>query len=493
MGNIITKSAVVGNTNANAENSSQETTRRGAAAAAAALASPTSNIVIISKAPVPEVIPLSDDTSSLVSAISEPTMSVDLNLPISKFRCRPWCGIRLYSDLIKEGISYLDKGDGDATVNVIMIYECPSSASTETSFCNSQVFPIHDHPPGITVCKTVLGPLKYSMMNGSSYPSYLKEKPPAGLIEHWHNTLHLPLPTFCHEIPSTTKVYAHLPVEHILKHVHDPHVHYHLSGKDTLHLVMPQHTPRRLANTKDHRPCIAKVTHSMASSQGIFVIRNDEDELKFHKFIESSGNPSFIVTESVAPVQRNLSCHFFIHPSGEMIWFGTSEHLKTPDDTWCQDSILKMQEQDDLRDLLLVYARTVADYCRALGFWGFCGIDVLIQAGSGKVYIVDLMPRTTGTCPALMVATLFQRQYGYHVGIFRWASNYAFPGSAKELIQQVEECNVKGRRQGRIVVASLYEASPAKTLVNIGVYGNDLEECRRVLNHFAKPVAPTAS
>jgi hypothetical protein len=141
--------------------------------------------------------------------------------------------------------------------------------------------------------------------------------------------------------------------------------------------------------------------------------------------------------------------------------------------------------------VLLVYARTVADYCRALGFWGFCGIDVLIQAGSGKVYIADLNPRTTGTCPALMVATLFQRQYGYRVGIFRWASNYAFSGSAKELIQHVEEYN-KSVKQGRIVVASLYEASPAKTLVNIGVYGNDLEECQRVLNQFAKPVAPTS-
>lgn len=492
MGNIVTKNAFIGNTNANAsanetsENSSQETARQGTAA----VASPTSKIAILSKVPVPAIIPLSDDTSSLVSAISEPTMSVDLNLSTSKYGCRPWCGIKLYSDLIQEGISYLDKRNGDA--NVIMLYECPSSASTETSFFNSQVFPIHDYPPGITVCKTVLGPLKFSMMNGAAYPSYLKEEPPAGLLEHWQRTLHLPLPTFCHEIPSTSKVYAYLPLEHIPKHVHDPHVHYHLSGKDTLHLMMPQHTPKRLANTKDHRPCIAKVTHSMASSQGIFVIRTDEDELKFHKFIESSGNPSFIVTESVALVQRNLSCHFFIHPTGEMIWFGTSEHLKTPNGTWCQDSILKMQDQDYLRDLLLVYARTVADYCRALGFWGFCGIDVLIQAGSGKVYIVDLNPRTTGTCPALMVATLFYRQFGYRVGIFRWASNYAFPGSAKELIQQVEEYNVKGRRQGRVVVASLYEASPAKTLVNIGVYGNDLEECQRVLNQFAKPVAPTA-
>jgi hypothetical protein len=240
----------------------------------------------------------------------------------------------------------------------------------------------------------------------------------------------------------------------------------------------------------------------------MFVIANDEDEFHFHKFIEASGNPSFIVTELVAHVEHNLSCHFFIHPNGEMIWFGTSEHhLRTlPNGTttacWSQDSIINMQEQEDLRELLLVYARTVADYCGALGFWGFCGMDVLIQAGTGKVYIVDLNPRITGTCPALMVATLFQRQYGYRVGIFRWAANYAFCGSAKELMQQVEEYNhnnnhVKGgggrRRQGRIVVASLYEESPVKTLVNMGVYGNDLEECQRVLNHFAKPVAPTTT
>jgi hypothetical protein len=276
-------------------------------------------------------------------------------------------------------------------------------------------------------------------------------------------------------------VYAYLPLENIKQHLNDPHIHYHLAGKDVIHL-MTKKTAKLLPNTKDHRPCIAKVTHSM-SSKGIFMIRTDEDEQELQSYLNESGNPNFVVTE-IVDIHRNVSCHFFIHPNGEIIWIGSSENYKDANGDWSMDSIILLDQQDELRELQLPYAREVADYCLSLGFWGFCGIDVLFD-DAGKGFVVDVNPRTTGTSPALMLAQLFEQEFGYRSGVMRRSSSYAFRGTADELLQQVEEFNDKG--EGRVVLLSFYECTPVKTWLNIAVHGETLEECYKVLNRFAEP------
>jgi hypothetical protein len=56
-------------------------------------------------------------------------------------------------------------------------------------------------------------------------------------MEHWQaNIPGFVAPIFAPEIPSEGKVYAYLPMESISNYVNDPHVHYHLCGKDALHL-----------------------------------------------------------------------------------------------------------------------------------------------------------------------------------------------------------------------------------------------------------------
>jgi len=45
----------------------------------------------------------------------------------------------------------------------------------------------------------------------------------------------------------------------------------------------------------------------------------------------------------------------------------------------------------------------VVQYCMSLGFWGFCGIDVLFDS-EGRAYLVDINPDVTGSYPALSLA-----------------------------------------------------------------------------------------
>mgnify|MGYP005850313949 CR=1 FL=1 len=128
----------------------------------------------------------------------------------------------------------------------------------------------------------------------------------------------------------------------------------------------------------------------------------------------------------------------------------------------------------------------MVQYCESLGFWGFCGIDVLFDS-EGDGYMVDINPRVTGSCPALMTLELFHKLYGFECGLFRRAGSINYFGPMTQLMEEVDAYNTENEGKSRIVIHSAFEPSPNHTRSNIGVYGNDMEQCKNVLNKFAKP------
>jgi hypothetical protein len=149
------------------------------------------------------------------------------------------------------------------------------------------------------------------------------------------------------------------------------------------------------------------------------------------------------------------------------------------------DSYLVSADQDRLREMQLPFVQDVVEYCAALGFWGFCGIDVLFDK-SGKGYLVDVNPRVTGSCPSLMVMQLLRDQEGYKFGMFRRNGNITYRGPANRLLEEVDGYNSENVGLGKIVLFGLYEEHPLKTKINIAVYGRSLDQCRTVLNRFAQ-------
>ena len=351
-------------------------------------------------------------------------------------------------------------------------------------------FRFHDYPaPKDYKVKAVLGPCRYSLMNGSALPVFLRGGvPPPGLLEHWSKTVPgCVLPTFVSEISDDNTAYAYLPVERIKNHVNDPDIHYHLVGKDTI-ARMTDKTTKCFADTRECRPCVVKTTHSMGG-RGIFVIRNDDDQAKVEQFLAKAGNPKYVVTEFVE-IERNVACHFFMHPNGkDVTWFGSNENKRLPDGSFCSDSYLDSADQENLKRMQLPFVRDVVEYCKSLGFWGFCGIDVLFDS-SGRGYLVDVNPRVTGSCPGLMTLALMRQHYGYQVALLRRSGNINFYGTPKELFEQVDAYNDEHIGSSRVVIHSMYEpeeSSGPLCRINIAVYGNDMDECRTVLNQFAKP------
>jgi hypothetical protein len=402
----------------------------------------------------------------------------------SKFKWVDWDRKTYYGDMVKEGLIYNNVYDPNA--KYIMLYETPHTDSPEASFHNKDKFKFHDWPPEKCMKnKNVLAPCRYSLMTGPTFPTFLTDgAPPAGLIEHWQDIFpHIPMPHFVNKVQENDIVYAYLPVEQIKNHVNDPDTHYHLIGKNSIHL-MTQKTTRLLPDTRTCRPCVVKTTHSMGS-KGIFIIENDNDEKDFEEFLETSGNPPFVITDFV-DIHRNVACHFFMHPSGSVIWFGSNENKRLPNGNFTMDSYLEIGDQVELKKLQAPFVEEVVQYCKTLGFWGFCGIDVLFDS-KGRGYLVDINPRVTGTCPALMTLTLFNDQYGFTVGLFRRNGNINFYGNNKELVRQVTEYNKQNDGKSKIVLHSFYETDEGNSRITIGVYGFDMEDCKRVLNQFALP------
>jgi ATP-grasp domain len=445
---------------------------------------PESTLVIVAETEKLQSTTDCDNTTNTDAPFVSTIHNMDFpNFP-SKFKWLDWDRKTYYGDLVKEGLIYNNNYDPNA--KYIMLYETPHLDSPEAKFHNKEKFKFHDWPPEKCMKnKNVLAPCRYSLMTGPTFPIFLTDGvPPPGLMDHWRDVLpHIPMPHFVDMVQENDIVYAYLPVEQIKNHVNDPETHYHLVGKNSIHL-MTQKTTRLLPDTRSCRPCVVKTTHSMGS-KGIFIIENDKDEKDFEDFLETSGNPPFVITDFV-DIHRNVACHFFMHPSGSITWFGSNENKRLPNGSFTMDSYLEIADQDELKKLQAPFVEEVVQYCKTLGFWGFCGVDVLFDS-EGRGYLVDINPRVTGTCPSLMTLNVFNHQYGFTVGLFRRNGNINFYGTNEELVRQVTEYNNEHEGKSKIVLHSFYETEEGNSRLTIGVYGFDMDDCKTILNRFALP------
>jgi len=159
---------------------------------------PVKNIVIVNglgkhipdSPSLTETLPTTEN-DSLISGLS------DERTRVTSIVVKQWDGIKHYSDFILDGLRFRKE---DAS-NVVMLFESPSSSDRATSFFNGQVYKFHDFPPEPTIYKSVLAPCRYSVVNGNTFPSYLRDPAPEGLMEHWRKFVPgFVEPTFVREI-----------------------------------------------------------------------------------------------------------------------------------------------------------------------------------------------------------------------------------------------------------------------------------------------------
>ena len=121
-----------------------------------------------------------------------------------------------------------------------------------------------------------------------------------------------------------------------------------------------------------------------------------------------------------ADIQRNAAYHFFTHSNRETVtWLGSNENKKGENrKIMIFDSILCLDDQEELKRLQLPFAEEVVNYCHALNFWGFISADILFDS-NGDGFLVYINPRVIGSCPALMALSQLKRKYAFNNGLFR--------------------------------------------------------------------------
>jgi serine protease inhibitor ecotin len=73
-------------------------------------------------------------------------------------------------------------------------------------------------------------------------------------------------------------------------------------------------------------------------------------------------------------------------------------------------------------------------------------------------------------------------------GLFRRSGDINYYGSQTELLEKVTTYNTDNEGKSRIVIHSMFQPEEGRTRINIGVYGNSVEDCEKVLNRFAEPI-----
>ena len=318
----------------------------------------------------------------------------------------------------------------------------------ETRFFISQVYPSAPLTP-----QTVLGPLRFSLLNGSTYPNFLRAEPPPRLLKHWKKTFprrSIPFSRSVVSIPPKSLVFP-------------------VVGRDSVERY-------------GEAPPVETVTRD----EGI------ENFLRYRK-------NHTVLTPFVGAV-RTITCHFFLHPSFDVVWFGCTE-TRGSDDECCgpnnnSRTVIVLDEQKALALPLIPIAKDLAQHflsCASRDFWGFFGMEIAIDM-DGKVAINCLRHGIHGACPALMAGLILRAHCGdyFSVGIFSDDASVAYPGSARDLLKQVEKCNKKTRPE-RIVILSLMECGPKETLVNAAVYGSSIQSCELVLSRIVRPLTTIAS
>ena len=89
-----------------------------------------------------------------------------------------------------------------------------------------------------------------------------------------------------------------------------------------------------------------------------------------------------------------------------------------------------------------------------------------------------------------------KRKYDFSVGLFRRSGHINYFGPSSKLLEEVSAFNKENEGQKCIIIHSMWDQENKAgektgiTRVNIGVYGNNLGECKEILNTFAQPPKP---
>ena len=229
------------------------------------------------------------------------------------------------------------------------------------------------------------------------------------------------------------------------KHAVNPDVHYKLSSKTRIpEMGVP--CPRYMSRDNYTLPCVIKAAQGHGN-RGIFIVRTEEEAKQAFEELSNHYEGELVVTEVVENISQCLSAQLYLFKNGHFHWLGVkcktnmpfverpAGFIPTPDVDW--------NEQEELKERLCDVVLPVTQYLHRNGYFGFTGVEVLVNDKGS--FLIDVNLKIASATNLLLIAP--------HMAALNYPVSYVMeilPTNIKHLLDAIDHLNLQAI--GRVIL-----------------------------------------
>ena len=201
-------------------------------------------------------------------------------------------------------------------------------------------------------------------------------------------------------------------------------------------------------------PCMIKAAQGKAK-RGTFLVRTEEEANKaFDELSRHFCDAELVITEVIENISKCLIVQLYLFQDGHLHWLGVkcktnmpfakrpAGYVPTPDVNW--------NEQAELKELLRDVVTPVMQYLHQNGYFGFTGVEILVN-GKG-CFVIDVNLKISSSTNLLLIAP--------HMAALGYPISYVMdilPTTIKHLLEVIDHLNLQAK--GRAILLADGELS----------------------------------
>ena len=229
------------------------------------------------------------------------------------------------------------------------------------------------------------------------------------------------------------------------KHAVNPDVHYKLSSKTRIP-EMGAPCPQYMSRDNYTLPCMIKAAQGHGN-RGIFLVRTEEEAKQAFEELSNHYEGELVVTEVIENISKCLSAQLYLFKNGHFHWLGVkcktnmlfvtrpAGFISTPDVDW--------NEQEELKERLCDVVLPVTQYLHRKGYFGFTGVEVLVNDKGS--FLIDVNLKIASATNLLLIAP--------HMAALNYPVSYVMeilPTNIKHLLDAIDHLNLQAK--GRVIL-----------------------------------------
>ena len=236
------------------------------------------------------------------------------------------------------------------------------------------------------------------------------------------------------------------------KHAVNPDIHYKLSSKTRIP-EMGAPCPRYMSRDNYTLPCMIKAAQGHGK-RGTFLARTEEEAKQAFKELSNHCEAELVVTEVIENISKCLITQLYLFQNGHFHWLGVkcktnmpfakrpAGFIPTPDVDW--------NEQEELKERLCDVVIPVTQYLHRNGYFGFTGVEVLVNDKGS--FVIDVNLKIASSTNLLLIAP--------HMAALNYPVSYVMeilPTNVKHLLDAIDHLNHQAN--GRVILLAHGELS----------------------------------